>query len=135
MTVAWLFMLTYLKYQLHKRRWAALRVAGIDKLLAKWILDPPTVEDLSTWVPQPDGGICPTIKVIDYVWPLRDALSVADRTQAVYPRALVNCWLMQATGHGTEALNHERLVILIGWLLYGALVVRTLLPSAGTTIG
>lgn len=45
-TTAWLGMLVYLKWQLRRRRWAALRVAGAEKLLAKWITEPPTEEDL-----------------------------------------------------------------------------------------
>src|SRR5262245_8898505 len=39
LTTAWLVMLIYLKWQLRRRRWAALRVAGAEKLLAKWITE------------------------------------------------------------------------------------------------
>jgi hypothetical protein len=125
-TVGWLAMLLYLKWQLRRRRWAALRVAATERLLAKWISQPPTEADLAPWVPQPPQKSCPTTPLLDYLWPLREAVSAVDRTEAVYPSALVYSLAMQEAGRSTEALNHERLVIIIGWVLYFALVVRTM---------
>jgi hypothetical protein len=126
-SVAWLAMLFYLKWQLRRRRWAALRVAATERLLAKWISQPPTEADLAPWVPQPPQKSCSTTTVLDYLWPLREAVSAVDRTEAVYPSALVYALAMQEAGRSTEALNHERLVVVIGWALYIALVVRTML--------
>src|SRR5437016_1923610 len=37
----WVFVAVYLRYQLRKRRWAAIRVAGCDWLLAEWLPDSP----------------------------------------------------------------------------------------------
>lgn len=128
-TIAWLGMLVYLKWKLRRRRWAALRVAGAERLLAKWITELPTEEDLATWVPQPAEQICTVVKLVDYMWPIRSAVLVVDQSQAVYPHALVDYWMMQASGQGTEALIHERLVISVGWIIYGALLVRTVLVS------
>ena len=124
-TIAWLAMLNYLRFQLRRRRWAALRVAGIEKLIAKWVSEPPTADDLLTWVPDANARVCLFDKLIDYVWPLQGTVQIVDRTEAVYPRALVRSWLI-ATEQGTEALIHERIVILIVSLLFVALMVRTL---------
>ena len=37
----WFFVVLYLRYQLRRRRWAALRVAGCEWLLAEWLPDSP----------------------------------------------------------------------------------------------
>src|SRR4051794_38795788 len=37
----WIFVASYLRYQLRRRRWAALRVAGCDWLAAEWLPDSP----------------------------------------------------------------------------------------------
>ena len=36
-TIAWLLVAVYIRYQLRKRRWAALRVSGCEWLLAEWL--------------------------------------------------------------------------------------------------
>jgi hypothetical protein len=133
-TVAWLAMLFYQKWQLRRRRWAALRVAATERLLASWISRSPTEEDLTPWAPQLPEKSCPSTTILDYLWPLREAVSAVDRTEAVYPSALVRSLIMQEARRSTEALNHERLVIIVGWALYIALIVRTILSSVADAL-
>ena len=45
--------LAYLRYQLHRRRWAAMRMAGCEHVLALWVQHLPTAEALCAGAPAP----------------------------------------------------------------------------------
>src|SRR5437879_15798 len=44
--LVWAAVLTYLKFQLIRRRWAALRESGCERLLARWTVEDPAPEDM-----------------------------------------------------------------------------------------
>ena len=128
-TGAWLVVLTFVKWQLLRRRWAAIRIAGTERLLAKWVREQPSVQDLSTWTKQAKQSPPVWMRIVDYIWPLHKAVVAVDVTQEVYPRALVEAWRDQAAERGTAALIHERLVLITGWVLYVALAIRTVITK------
>jgi hypothetical protein len=135
LTGIWLFVLVFAKWQLVRRRWAALRIAGCERLLARWITQVPSEQDLATWrAPAAEErgrrerlvGVAKAavLTVTDHVWPLRSVHPVVDVHEEVYPTALVREWQEQE-GRGTAALFHERLVVVLGWLVYAAVLLRT----------
>jgi hypothetical protein len=65
-------------------------------------------------------------KALDYVYPQDGAVRALKTDQKVYPRALTEQWLTRED-IGTDAITHERILIAAGWLLYIALLIRTLL--------
>jgi hypothetical protein len=125
-TAAWLVFLLYIKWQLRKRRWAALRAAGTDRMLARWTISPPSAQELeiikATGTREPD---CWEM-IVDHIWPLRAAVPVLEGDEPVYPRALVETWLTVQRNKGTSAVVNEGLLIVIGWCLYLALLARTI---------
>ena len=162
-TVAWFAMGFYLRYQLHKRRWAAIRVAGIHRLLAKWISDPPQKTELIPWTKQ-NAEESAQMAIVDWFWWCRpDSVTVVKVSENVYPTALVEVWLAQANKtdashrlkvedpahsvgpkqladkpapkkRATEALEHEILINIVWLVLYIFLVIRTVFLPTSTDI-
>ena len=122
-SILWLSILVYLHFQLRRRRWAALRIAGCDWLLVSWLPDAPVSprcqekKSPSRW-----------LRIADFFWPLARAVTVVDRSRKVYPEVLEDAW-RQAEARGTDAIKHERLIYAVGWLLFLAVVSRTFLTS------
>lgn len=143
-SVVWLFALVFVKWELVRRRWAALRCAGIERLLAKWTCNDVAPDDLDAWSQGQKEKVkgkwsrvrasirLAGIVVIDHIFPLAAAKPAVDIAESVYPTGLVNEWHAQQ-GRGTGALFHERLLVLAGWLVYLALLLRTLLVDAMPT--
>jgi len=113
-TFLWIIILTFLRFQLTRRRWAALRVAGCDRLLSAWLQSPPSDDDLGLMPPAPRPSQCSCVKIVNCLWGSKEAVRTVNTKESVYPRALVNEWLAQEE-RGTDALKHERLVLLSGW--------------------
>jgi hypothetical protein len=134
-TVAWLLILVYLKWQLRRRRWAAVRIAGADKLLAKWILEPPTTKEL-----KPEGRENKEYpsrwhKFIDYFGASKHVsppIEAEHPSKWIYPAALVDLWWKEkyTEPKSTDAIFHERFIVIVGWCLFGLLALRTLCPDA-----
>lgn len=129
MTGLWLGVLTYLNFQLRRRRWAALRVAGCERVLAEWIVSPPSDAKLAPGKRDPTTRISWWGKFVAFFWPLKGPVLVVQATKeddpAIYPSALVDAWVQQEN-RGTEALRHERLITLAGGILYVVAVLRTI---------
>ena len=131
LTGLWLGVLAYLRFQLRRRRWAALRVAGCERVLAQWIQLPPSDADLN---PRHRDPVVDSlgVKWLDFFWPQKAAVraveSGSDNDPATYPRVLVDAWVSQEE-RGTAALAHERLIILAGWALYFVAVADTWLAA------
>ncbi len=64
-TALWLGVLAYLRFQLRCRRWAALRVAGCELLLAEWIVSPPSEAHLAPKDREPAEIAC-LVKCVDF---------------------------------------------------------------------
>lgn len=124
-TLLWTAVLTFLRFQLTRRRWAALRVAGCDRLLAAWLQKGPSDVGLAPGAPISRPPVtCPSL-VANCLWGSKYAVHAVDTSESVYPSALVTAWVDQET-RGTDALKHERLVLAAGWVLYAALVVTAI---------
>ncbi len=129
-TLFWLGALGYLRFQLRRRRWAALRVAGCERVLAGWVLDSPTKADLVPAAPA-HAPMSRWLLLVDLFWPRKGAVAAVHRgkqhkpPEPFYPQCLVKAWISQETA-GTEAVIHEYLLAAATWVLYGALLLRTL---------
>lgn len=143
LSLAWMAVLIYLRFQLHRRRWAALRVAACERVLARWVTNKLTVPvDVKGWNRSSSSKVSRFCKFVDLVIvplpgvvkAIKQPKSARERCWPIYPRAFVMS-LEQAEQGGTEAIRHEWLVHGTGWLLYLAAFVRTSpdvlnLPSA-----
>jgi hypothetical protein len=128
-TAFWFVVLTYLRFQLHRRRWAALRIAGCEHVLAKW-----ATGDL-----KPDSRLNAARRAaidkvprwrtfLDFVWPQKVAVPAVKMSKddpPVYPGILLDEWVEQEKT-GTDALQHERLIVVSGWGLFLAVILRTI---------
>jgi hypothetical protein len=124
-TLLWTTILTFLRFQLTRRRWAALRVAGCERLLAAWLQEGPSEEELAlapvTSRPPPAF----TTRIANFLWGSNAAVRAVKTEEAVYPNALVKVWLRQEV-YGTDALKHERLILICGWIFYVILILTAL---------
>lgn len=128
-TTLWGFALAYLRYQLRRRRWAALRVSGCDWLLAEWLPGSPhaMARDKAPAPRKPPLYLL----LIDYVvWPIKGAVATVKPDPQVYPQEIVDAWT-RAERRGTDAIIHERVIHLAGWIAYGAVMARTFLDVQG----
>lgn len=125
-SVLWVFVAFYLRYQLRRRRWAALRVAGCDWLLAEWLPGSPHAmkKDPESPLRRPKPG--PMLLLLDLLWPLEGSVVAIDPNLQVYPPEIERAWLLAAE-RSTDALLHERIIHLAGWVGYLAVVMRTVL--------
>ena len=122
--LTWCAVLTYLKFQLHRRRWAAIRRAGCERLLARWVIEEPKPED---WALAPVSElkvISRWKRISDLAWPNDDAVRIIETDQQVYPAALMHEWKAREL-KGSHAILHERLIVVTGWLLTLAIIART----------
>lgn len=129
-SVLWAFVAVYLRYQLRRRRWAALRVAGCDWLLAEWLPNSPQAmrSEPESPIRREQPGLL--LLFLDLLWPHKRAVVAIDPRLGVYPPEIERAWLLAAE-RPTDALLHERIIHLAGWIGYTAVVVRTLLREAG----
>ena len=125
-TILWFFIAFYLRYQLRHRRWAAFRVAGCDWLLAEWLPDSPEAMKNEDKEPIRRSNPKKSILLFDIFWPLKSSVVAIDPTLHVYPNEIENAWL-HAADRGTDALLHERIIHLAGWLGYLAVIAKTIL--------
>jgi len=124
-TFLWVVILIFLRFQLTRRRWAALRVAACDRLLAAWLQVQPSDEALVLLpsAPRPPVSFCD--KAANCIWGSKAAVRAVDTKESVYPGALVKELIAQEE-RGTNALKHERLILLTGWVFYIVLIVTAL---------
>ena len=127
-TFLWAIILTFIRFQLTRRRWAALRLAGCDRLLSAWLQKPPAEEDLALLPVSPRPVPCICIKILNCLWGHKEAVRAVNTKESVYPGALVREWLAQEE-RGTDALKHERLVLLSGWSCYAIMILKILLKN------
>ena len=133
LSLAWAAVLFYLRFQLHRRRWAALRMAACERVLAMWatkqLADP---NDLAAADRQSSAEVKWCARFVDFaVWPLRRAVkaieqpkNATEKTKPIYPRVFVSA-LERVEESGTDAIYHEWLMHVTGWGLYVATMVRT----------
>ena len=122
----WIVFLVFLRFQLRRRRWAALRVAGCERLQARLIQGTPSEQDLAPWAATAVPKTSLLTRFTDWFWPRQATVKAVDLREGVYPRILVQEWLEQEA-RGTEAIDHERLITVTGWLITFLSVVRVTL--------
>jgi hypothetical protein len=125
-TLVWIAVLRFLRFQLTRRRWAALRVAACERLLAAWVQEQPSDEALAVSSPKARPPISLSDCLTNLLWGTKAAVRAVDTGESVYPSVLVNELLAQEQ-RGTDALKHERLILLCGWALYIVLIATALL--------
>jgi hypothetical protein len=132
-----LFVVTfvYLRFQLHRRRWAALRIAGCEHVLAEWIQRRPTSDDLNQQLPGVAAENRSAKRVVGCLWcllgwvwpPVAEVLAIerTDNTgRTIYPQVLAAKW--RETGK-TDAVRHEWIIFGTTWVLGVALLLRSCL--------
>lgn len=130
--ISWLFFWSFLQFQLHRRRWAALRAAGSERLLARWVQKAPSRRDLRTDSSAVREPISASRRVLGWFWPLRGTVPAVDVEEAVYPTSLVQTWLEQER-RGTGAIWHERVFAGAVWLLFVLLLMKTWLAAGASS--
>jgi len=126
--VLWLLVAVCLRYQLRHRRWAALRVAGCDWLLAEWLPDSPHAMAAASSPPARPRNPSSLVLAFDVVWPLRRAVAAIDPQLKVYPTDIENSWL-RAAERSTAALSLEYVIHAAGWIGLVAVGLRTWLAA------
>jgi hypothetical protein len=122
-TALLLIVLVYLRFQLRRRRWASLRIAGCERVLAEWICKRPSRDDLEPHVPLGNDPSRLTL-LCDLFWPRLSAVkALRYDEEPLYPRTLAIAWHEQTH---TDAIYHEWLVAFATYALYVALIARTI---------
>ena len=129
LSVAWFALLFYLRFQLRRRRWAALRIAACEHVLARWATnDLGRPEDPQAANQNSKSKVNWVRWIVDFLVPWPGAVAAIEKAkpgaQGIYPAAFVT-ELEQAESNRTDAIYHEWLIHATGWLLYLAAMVRT----------
>lgn len=122
----WAVMLLYLRFQCQRRRWAALRVAGCERVLVRWTTSKLDLNRMGA--AQRPSIVEPALwrKVLDWIWPQKMCTPVIKESQEdYYPQVLVDAWV-EVEESGTAAIEHERLIFVTGWTLFFLMLFRTL---------
>ncbi len=128
LTLTWIVALIYLRFQLRRRRWAALRMAACERTMANCVTE--TKFDASGF--EKKDSTLSNVKCVEFIvdfvfWPLQSAVKPIKKTKVEstgnYPGMFVDALELAKT---TDAIYHERLMHVTGWGLYVASMVRTL---------
>jgi hypothetical protein len=125
-TLLWAAVLVFLRFQLTRRRWAAMRVAACERVLAAWLQQPPSDSALARRPGEYRSPVSSCDMVANVLWGKAEAVRAVDVSESVYPSALVEELLAQEK-RPTGALQHERLILVSGWILYVILIAAALL--------
>lgn len=135
-TIFWLYALIFMKWQLRNRRIAAIYVAAAQESLAVLLADtapiskfrPASVGNAPRNSKQEDGLARRLQRAfwltVDHIWPININKHIhVDVDPGAYPLCLVEA-LERKYQEGTGAIVHERLLVLLGWLIYVGIVIR-----------
>lgn len=130
LSVAWLALLFYLHFQLRRRRWAALRIAACERVLARWVTNDLAADDVKVADRNSSSRVGWACWFVDFFLPLRGSVKAIEKLENTknpklcYPQVFVSA-LEEAESNGTAAIYHEWLMYGTGWLLYFAAMIRT----------
>ena len=127
-TALWLVALWFIGWQLIRRRLAAVRVAAAERLLTRWLTIEPRVEEAQPWMRDPKEREPPGLWW-HVLWPPAAPIPEGDVKDAQFPAVLVTTWRSQELWPGTAARNHEKGLVIVGWFLWLALLVKTAIVS------
>ena len=129
LTGLWAAMLVYLRFQLRNRRWAALRVAGCERVLVSWATDKLDYERLGAARRSQIEESATWRRLLDWIWPQEMCLpAMKNLEKDYYPGVLVDAW-EEVEKSGTAAIENERLIFVTGWTLFFLTIVRTWLAA------
>jgi hypothetical protein len=98
LTLVWDLVLAYLRFQLRRRRWAALRLSGCERVLAKWATNKLSPEQLKPKERTPGPDMKWWVRVVDFViCPLKCSIRAVENLNPtspnpLYPAILVAAW-------------------------------------------
>lgn len=121
LTVVWLAIHWYLRWQLRNRRFAAQLDACLMNILRKWAVTQPSKDEINpaTQGMEPPSGV---YLLLDFFYPLEKAAVPGDEGLKGYPMAVVTEFAETPTG----AFQAERVVSLANLLLFALVAARTL---------
>jgi hypothetical protein len=119
---AWTFFLAFVRFQLENRRWVAIRLAATEDILTSWSCQYPTTEELEPVTLTEQGSQDSLLRSV--TWPSGSMPIKLDLIPQRFPRAFANAIAAKAAG-GNPAVIHERILLLFTWLLFGALLTKT----------
>jgi hypothetical protein len=126
-TAAWFAALWFIGWQLIRRRLAAVRVAGAEALLAKWLRQAPTDDDAQRWADRKAGGGNGALaRWWHFLWPAARPMPEPDTSDDDLPAALVAACRRQDYWKSTQALAHEKGLYIIGYCVWLAAATRCL---------
>ena len=128
LVVAWIFFLAYLRFQLKNRRWVAIRLAATEDVLTSWSCQPPTVEDLEAVTLTEQGSKDGLLRSV--TWPSISMPIELELIPHTFPRAYANAIAVRAAA-GSPAVIHDRMLLLFTWLLFGLLLIKTVVVLHG----
>lgn len=122
LTIVWLMIHRYLRWQLRNRRGAAQLDACLMKILRKWAITQPSIDEIKPVTeaipPPPRFNL-----LIDFIFPWEKATVAMDDGLKGYPKAVVEEYKKATTG----ALQAETLVSLASLILFALAAASTLL--------
>lgn len=124
-----LVALWFIQWQLEKRRTGAIYVAAIQKLLAEHLTAVFSESDLkkgSGGSPCKSVSICQSMR--KWIWPTAHATLHGDVLVQSYPACLQKA-LTDQTDAGTDAIRHERVILVLVWGLFVVAFIRTLFAA------
>lgn len=126
-SLAWLFALWFVGWQLLRRRMAAVRVAAAEKLLSKWVSNTPDAADSN-----PATNVHPASPRRWWhrfwpLWPPAAPVPAGDLKDGHYPSVVINAVRSQVSWPGSEARGHEAIITGVIHFLWLGVIVKTVL--------
>lgn len=116
--IIWILLHIFVRWQLRKKRAAAIELATYQKALLRWAYSSPTKDDLKLY-PKKTNNISFTKMLydcIDYISPIPFALVSIDITKEGYPIGIVKIWEEQEK-KGTGAYISEVIICIFSYLM------------------
>lgn len=126
-SLIWLGMHLFIRWQLRKRRWADLYFDCLNRTSINWINKPPTSEELSPYVSSKEQGST-SLKIKIFFGNFLDFLSIwspakifSDDDIDNYPTVIAENLKKQ---EGKKVIKAELIVTLSSWFIYFLIVFR-----------
>lgn len=123
-SLAWLFALWFVGWQLLRRRMAAVRVAAAEKLLSKWVSNTPDDRDSD---PATNVQSVSFPRWWHLFWPPAAPVPAGDLKDGHYPAVVIKAVRSQVSRPGSEARAHEAIITGVIHFLWFGVIVKTVL--------
>ncbi len=122
LSLAWIFALWFIGWQLTRRRMAAVRVAAAERLLASWASSSPDDKGSALAASTPSAGPAHWWHLF---WTPATPEPAGDLRDGHYPAAVINAVHSLRSWPGSEARVHEGVIIAAVHTLWLVAVVKT----------